>query len=742
MELETSIDRNAKTHFDLITPQSPSPQRPPIWKRLPRPILFGIFYVWTFYCVFSTTSSSTVSFWKYLDSRLHFWHNDVPPQDGPSPQDEVSVTAWEDIVPSEQLNWQPCLAIYGPRFVCARLTVPMDYNRPLNESAANPKVHLALVLLPGANRTDDPFSFAEAPLIFNPGGPGGAGTMFMGLRGQALQTYVGEQNDLIGFDPRGVGFSTPKADCFASPLGKTDAFVNRLAWTATGHDVGGVNSTPVALGKLDARARALAKLCKRVDDLEGDDSIFRHSSTPFHARDMLSIVHAWDEWRDNGKARLAQLDATSDQVSETDHAKATHSLKGKLVYWGFSYGTMLGATFASMFPDKVGRMVLDGIVHPDKYVNPMWETGIIDADAIFDLFFDYCAEAGSSCVFYRPGDTSDDVRERLDHLLGELEQQPLVILPPQVNIPVLLTASDVKKLLFFGGLYSPLTGFPVIAAVLQDIISGHGENLVNAPSLISLCSSIELPVWPDDAMKAIACSDKRHKLNATVEDLRKHFNEMAPLSWFTDVWFAVDPALGCNGWEVDSKGPPMRWGDHPEQKPELIETNFPILVLQNTLDPVTPLRHAIEVTKKFANASIVEQDGIGHCTLSCVSSCTLTHLRAYINKGVVPPTPNFDDEDEYKGKWPKCTCHEKPWGLGHTEESESGVVEISSGQREAQEELRAQFSALMMEHHLEDHPLKETLLSRMEKETVSFRQWEIDRAEARRETLGFLNSWA
>ncbi|KAI0145205.1 Alpha/Beta hydrolase protein [Xylariaceae sp. FL1272] len=737
MGFDSAMDRDAKRHFDL-TPQSPRIERSPLWKRLSRPILFGIFYAWTFYCVFSITSSSTVSFWKYLDANLHL-RNRLP-QDRPSPQDKVSATAWEDIVPSAQLNWQPCLAIYGPRFLCARLTLPMDYDRPLNESAANPKVHLALVLLPGADRTDDPSSYAEAPLIFNPGGPGGAGTMFTGLKGPALQTYVGEQNDIIGFDPRGVGFSTPKADCFASPLGRNDAFLNRLAWVATGHDVGGVNSTPAALGKLDARARALAELCKRVDDLEGDDSILRHSSTPYHARDMLSIVHAWDEWRDSSKTTSTQpqvLQKLSDKLLGADHERDTQNLKGKLVYWGFSYGTMLGATFASMFPDKVGRMVLDGIVHPDKYVNPIWETSIIDADAIFDLFFDYCAKARLNCAFYREGNTADDIRERLHSLLGDLEQQPLVILPPQVNIPVLLTASDVKKLLFFGGLYSPLTGFPVIASVLQDVISRHGEKLVNAPSLVTLCSpSFDLPVWPDDAMKAIACSDKQHKLNETVEDLKKRFEKMAPLSWFTDIWFAVDPDLGCNTWDIERKGPSMRWGDHPGKKPELIETNFPILILQNTLDPVTPLRHAIEVTKKFANASIVEQDGIGHCTLSCVSSCTLEHLRAYINRGVVPPAPVFDDEDGYKGEWPKCTCREKPWGLGGTLEPELGSLGIWSTQREAHSELLAQFSTLMLEQYLGNHPLKDTLLSRMEREKVSLIQGEREREELRGGILG------
>lgn len=177
----------------------------------------------------------------------------------------------------------------------------MDYNRPLNESTNHPKVHLALIMATGAGRTQDPSTYAETPLLINPGGPGGSGVLLAQLRAQSLQLFLDGQHDIIGFDPRGVGASTPKADCFASSnsadgvLGRNVAYMNRLTWAMSGQEVGLTNSSDVALTKLSARARAMAKLCGRVDESEGDASIFRYMNTPHSARDMLSIVHAVSE---------------------------------------------------------------------------------------------------------------------------------------------------------------------------------------------------------------------------------------------------------------------------------------------------------------------------------------------------------------------------------------------------------------------------------------------------------------
>ncbi|KAI1772881.1 alpha/beta-hydrolase [Hypoxylon cercidicola] len=564
-------------------------------------------------------------------------------------------TEWSTIAPSEKLVWQPCFAAYDNDIFCARLTVPMDYHRPLNQSADNPKVHLALIMRPGQGRTQDPSSYSDSPLLINPGGPGGSGALLAITAGQLLHTAIGTDRDIVGFDPRGVGATTPKADCFAAPDdpfgldGRNVAYMNRLGWVASGHDVGIVNSSNVALSKINARSKALAKLCKRIDEAEGDDSIFRYSNTPNVARDMLSIVHARDEWRST---------STVDEPQTDPELESSDSTKGKLVYWGFSYGTLLGATFASMFPDKVGRLILDGVVDADHYVSPVAIDNILDTDTIWENFFVYCADAGPACAFSLLGDKPEDIKKRFDDAISRLEKEPAVVLPRYANVPVMVTASDVKLIIFMA-LYAPITGFPQVAVTLKALVDGELDTLIAAPISTLLCHNLTLPVWPDDAQKVIGCSDKRYKLNDDLDTLQKRFEEMASYSSFADIWMGIGFNLPCNGWEIDAKDPPMRWDDHPTHKPAPIDTSFPILFLSNNLDPVTPLHSALKMTRKFSTASIVEQKAMGHCTLSCVSLCTINHIRAYLDKGVLPPAPRFDSDDV--GEWATCDCDERPW---------------------------------------------------------------------------------
>ncbi|KAJ2988286.1 hypothetical protein NUW58_g4058 [Xylaria curta] len=631
-------------------------------------------------------------------------------------------TEWMDIIPSEKLKWQRCFGIYGPNLQCARLTVPMDYSRPLNESANHPKVHLALVMATGVGRTQDTSTYAEAPLLINPGGPGGSGAFFVQSRATSLQLLAGNQNDIIGFDPRGVGASTPRADCFASPdspngvSGDTVAYMNRITWLMSGQEVGLANSSNVALAGLAARSRAMAKLCQRADEYEGDSSIFRHMNTPNIARDMLSIVNAWDEWRSGNQTNQSMQSEATHLLSEhrtPDAGKDSKTdVQGKLVYWGFSYGTLLGATFASMFPDRVGRLVLDGVVHANHYTNLTWERSLVDADAIWDKFFVYCAEAGTLCKFYRNGDGPEDVKKRFSKMLSLLEEQPATILIPDTNLPAIVTASDVKKSVFFAGLYAPVMGFPVIADLLDHVLRDTLGEMAKGPGMVSLCSNLTLPLWPDDAMRGIACSDKRQKFNENLSKLRSRYENAASYSWFADVWFGTESNIGCNGWEIETKDPPMKWNDQPSHQSKLIETSFPILFISNTLDPVTPLDDALTMTRKFANASIVEQQALGHCSLSCVSTCTITHLQAYLNDGVVPPPPKFESNSSNGGQWPKCECFDKPWtSLSYAAGKSMDGSRVNISHAQAYKELRAEFAAFTLSQQLDyTNPFKAFLV--------------------------------
>lgn len=585
------------------------------------------------------------------------------------------------ITPSEKLEWHPCFT-YEPAFKCARLIVPMDYHRPLSESENNPKVHVALVLVPGKHT--GPQKFSTSPLMLNPGGPGGSGVGIALAFGERIHKIVGEDQDVIGFDPRGIGATTPRTDCFSYPVGwpnvQTDdpstgggedyfkGNFHRLLWQTAGNEIGNVNSTSGSLEMLDARAKSHAKLCQEKDSIYGKDSIFKYVNTPNVVRDMVSIIDAWDEWTESQSCGMHNHPAVSvEEASEVRQPETSPDTKGKLVYWGFSYGTLLGATFASMFPDRVGRVILDGVVDADHYVAPVWMDSIRDADTIFNSFPRHCYEAKELCALYRAGDEVTDVEERFFGTIDNLKENPILLTDPSSKTPVIITYSDIKRL-FFSVLYAPTYGFPGIAFIMDFILK---DQLQWIAQVFSISFPFEIypvcgeprPAWmyPNEAQPAIMCSDKRYPLNETVPNLKDMFETMSNVSSFADVWLTV--MLGCEGWGIEAIDPPMRWDDHPAHKQKPIKTSFPVLFISNTYDPVTPLRAGVDMAKKFVDAGLIEQKSMGHCSLAAVSLCTIGKIKAYFTKGEVPPPPKEGGKGKglEDGKWDRCEADEWPF---------------------------------------------------------------------------------
>lgn len=408
----------------------------------------------------------------------------------------------------------------------------MDYNRPLTVSGAkdHPKVHVALLMVPGRNHAKTG-KHSKSPLLLNPGGPGGSGVMIAAGAGFQIQEIVGLDQDIIGFDPRGIGETTPLVDCWAFPENTTPkdpgdisqdeisrGWVHRLVWILTGWEVPMVNSTEESLEKLDRRARLVADLCHSKDGLYGNNSILRHVSTPAVARDMLSIVDAWDAWREEEKTGSG-LDLATGQPPEEIEADSDLDTKGKLVYWGFSYGTLLGATFAAMFPDRVGRMILDGVVDADFYVSPIWVESLLDTDAAETSFFKYCHEASTRCAIYREGDSEADIRARVYEIAHKLKKNPIHGINPLTHTPMTLTY-EILKFTMFTSLYFPSMVFPAVAQLLdlfyREDIAVLMRSFLLPPSFDfrPYCAGYIPPQYQaDDVQKAIMCSDKRYPVS-------------------------------------------------------------------------------------------------------------------------------------------------------------------------------------------------------------------------------------
>src|SRR5438093_6081744 len=210
------------------------------------------------------------------------------------------------------LDWKPCVDAAG--FDCATAAVPRDYSDP-----KGPQIKLAVTRLPAQDS-----AHRIGSLFVNFGGPGAPGVEVVKAIGAGLFGNLNQRFDIVGFDPRGVGESSPSIDCKVN------------------QETAGVYAQPfVTPEDLDVTA-----LLKRNNDyvdrciaLNGD--ILPYVSTANVARDMDVLRQAVGD--------------------------------DKLSYLGFSYGTFLGATYASLFPHRYRALVLDGALDADAYINrPMF----------------------------------------------------------------------------------------------------------------------------------------------------------------------------------------------------------------------------------------------------------------------------------------------------------------------------------------------------------------------------------
>ncbi len=206
---------------------------------------------------------------------------------------------------------------------------------------------------PGPGAQPENGNWSESPLLINPGGPGAEATSWIAVAGHQLQKVAGTHHDIIGFDPRGIGGTFPPANCFLPPTPGAPsrpasrkehekALFHRYSYLSHEKAFGFPNSTDASLARSIQRSRTMSVLCK---DYDYDDSIFKYMGAPHVAQDMRSIVQAWERWTSKARPSALRMDDDRDSVS----GPYALSTRGKLVYWGWSYGTFLGATYASMF---------------------------------------------------------------------------------------------------------------------------------------------------------------------------------------------------------------------------------------------------------------------------------------------------------------------------------------------------------------------------------------------------------
>ncbi|RMB80185.1 alpha/beta hydrolase [Streptomyces shenzhenensis] len=452
----------------------------------------------------------------------------------------VSVAATPDTV-----RWGPCPEdIASPRLECSTLEVPLDYRDPDGR-----QIEIAISRLASENPAQ-----RRGVLLTNPGGPGGTGLDYPALlAGSGLPQKVLDSYDVIGFDPRGVGRSAP-VTCDLMP--EQQARGNFPPYAHTAADV-----------TREVRyARTVAEQCAT-------------SRTAW----MLPYTTTANTARDLDRIRVA--------LGEP-----------KLSYLGHSYGTYLGAVYATMYPKRGDRVVLDSNLGPGGYdVTAMR----LFARGMEDRFPDFAAFAAARPE-YGLGTTPEQVTAKFFDLAKRLEAKPVQGID-----------GTWFRGLTFEYLYSDAT-MPLLAATWQAL-----ENDRPLPPALPLPENIENLLA---SRFSVICGDTRWP--GTVQKYQRNV--------------AVDrlkyPMLGGS---TASIGPCAFWPDTRVEPPVRIGDRGPsnVLMVQNERDPGTPLAGAQKLRNAFGKrATMVTADQGGHGVYPFgPNTCANDAVTAFLTTGQRPP---------------------------------------------------------------------------------------------------------
>lgn len=486
------------------------------------------------------------------------WRTDAPePPASPSPEPSAA--------PDPSITTPPDAALapfYGQaldwspcreKFECASLTVPLDYRQPRGE-----EIEIALLKVPATRAS-------RGALVVNPGGPGAPGTSYAEAAERVFRSPLLENFDIVGFDPRGTGDSAP-VDCLSDA--ELDGYISADPDPDTADEVAAFAASAELLGKRCA-ARS-GELAQHVSTIEAAQDI-----------DVL-------------RAALGEA---------------------QLTYFGASYGTQLGATYAELFPDRVGRLVLDGAIDLSLSGADLGKQQAAGFELALRAYVQNCVEETSSCFL---GTTVDAGVERIQQFLADVEAEPLS------------TDLDGRQLEIgnaFYGLVAPLyqrEAWSALSLALRSAFVGDGTTLLQ---FADLYTSREADGYSDNSIEAnltISCLDNPGFTNpASVPETYQEYAEASPTFGRVFAWSQV----GCNGFPVE-----------PALEPRTVRARGadPILVVGTTRDPATPMRWAEALAKQLESGVLLRRDGDGHTAYNSGNECIDDTIEAYLLDGTVP----------------------------------------------------------------------------------------------------------
>lgn len=292
-----------------------------------------------------------------------------------------------------------------------------------------------------------------------------------------------------------------------------------------------------------------------------------------------------------------------------------------------------------MYPDRVGRLVIDGVYDAYNYRASLWNSNLHDTDAVVDSFFKFCFEAGSAKCPIHAASTAD-IRKRFEGALAQLEAEPVPISSLSQQ-PTLIMKEDLVSMMF-AATYKPLASFPDVAKAVAAIETSNATALAELlpklrPPYACHCSPPNPWETDNEAFNAIACGDG-DKISYNATAYKEYYTDLAKSSAFAAQVWGIH-YLQCAEWTVRPK---WRYTGPLEAK----NTSHPLLVVSPAFDPVCPLTDARKVAARYTSAGLLVQNSHGHCSLSAPSLCTARHVRAYFEHGTLPAAGSVCEPDE------------------------------------------------------------------------------------------------
>ncbi|WP_046496623.1 alpha/beta hydrolase [Streptomyces odonnellii] len=454
----------------------------------------------------------------------------------------------------QKLKWRSCGV---PGFQCATMKAPLDYAKP-----DGTEIQLAV----SRKKATGPGKRLGS-LLVNPGGPGGSAIGYLqGYAGIGYPAPVRAQYDMAAIDPRGVARSEP-IECLTGP--EMDAYTQ-------------VDQTPddqAESGLLAASFKKFAQGCEKRSS-----GILSHVSTVEAARDM-----------DIFRAVLGDE---------------------KLSYVGASYGTFLGATYAELFPQRAGRLVLDGAMDPSLPARDLNRDQTAGFETAFQSFAQDCVQQ-PDCPL--GSTTAAEVSARMKAFFLTLDAKPV---PTGESRPL---GESLATTGVIAAMYDE-SAWPQLREALASAMEGDGSALLALADSYYERESDGSYANLMYANSAVNCLDLPPAFT-TPEEVTQAlpaFEQASPVFGKGLAW----ASLNCAYWPTKPTGTPHR-----------IEAKgaAPIVVVGTTRDPATPYKWAQSLATQLSSGTLLTYDGDGHTAYGRGSDCIDTAINTYLLEGTPPP---------------------------------------------------------------------------------------------------------